>query len=94
MNTWGNKLKVSIFGESHGDGIGIVLDGIPSGITIDTEFIRKEMQRRAPGKDKLSTPRKEADEVEILSGIFEGKTCGTPICGIIRNNNGAANDIL
>ncbi len=92
MNTWGSKLKVSIFGESHGEAIGVVLDGIPSGITIDTEFIRREMQRRAPGRDKLSTPRKEADEVEILSGIFEGKTCGTPVCGIIRNTNTRSKD--
>ena len=92
MNTWGSKLKISIFGESHGEGIGMVLDGIPSGITIDTEFIRREMSRRAPGRDKLSTPRKEADEVEILSGIFNGKTCGTPICGIIRNTNTRSKD--
>ena len=92
MNTWGSKLKVSIFGESHGEGIGVILDGIPSGITIDTEFIRREMERRAPGRDKLSTPRKEADEVEILSGIFKGKTCGTPICGIIRNTNTRSKD--
>ncbi len=92
MNTWGNKLKVSIFGESHGEGIGVVLDGIPSGITIDTEFIRREMERRAPGRNKLTTPRKEADEVEILSGVFNGKTCGTPICGIIRNTNTRSKD--
>lgn len=92
MNTWGSKLKVSIFGESHGSGIGVVLDGIPSGITIDMDFIRREMQRRAPGRDKLSTPRREADEVEILSGVFEGKTCGTPICGIIRNTNTRSKD--
>ena len=85
MNTWGSKLKISIFGESHGEGIGIVLDGIPSGLTLDTDFIQSEMQRRAPGRDKLSTPRKEADEVEILSGVVNGTTCGTPICGIIRN---------
>lgn len=92
MNTWGSKLKISIFGESHGEGIGVVIDGIPSGLTLDKDFIRSEMSRRAPGKDKLSTPRKEADEVEILSGVVDGKTCGTPICGIIRNTNTRSRD--
>ncbi len=92
MNTWGSKLKISIFGESHGVGIGVVIDGIPSGLELDMDFIRSEMQRRAPGRDKLSTPRKEADEVEILSGVFESKTSGTPICGIIRNTNTSSKD--
>ncbi len=92
MNTWGSKLKVSIFGESHGIGIGVILDGIPSGLTLDTDFINREMSRRAPGRDKLSTPRKEADEVEILSGVVDGKTTGTPICGIIRNTNTRSHD--
>ncbi|MBE7032122.1 MAG: chorismate synthase [Ruminococcaceae bacterium] len=92
MNTWGSKIKVSIFGESHGGGIGAVIDGIPSGLAIDTEFIKSEMQRRAPGQNNLSTPRKEADEVEILSGMFDGKTTGTPICGIIRNTNTRSKD--
>lgn len=92
MNTWGTRLKVSIFGESHGNGIGVVLDGIPSGLCLDEEQIKKEMQRRAPGRDKLSTTRKEADEVEILSGVFQGKTSGTPICGIIRNTNTRSED--
>ena len=92
MNTWGSKIKVSIFGESHGGGIGAVIDGIPAGMTIDTEFIKSEMQRRAPGQNNLSTPRKEADEVEIFSGVFDGKTTGTPICGIIRNTNTRSKD--
>lgn len=92
MNTWGSKLRVSIFGESHGEGIGVVIDGIPSGLTLDKDFISREMKRRAPGRDKLSTPRKEADEVEILSGVVDGKTCGTPICGIIRNTNTRSRD--
>ena len=94
MNTWGSKLKISIFGESHGEGIGVVIDGIPSGIELDMDFIRREMQRRAPGTDQLSTPRKEADEVEILSGIFQGKTSGTPICGIIRNTSARSKDYI
>ena len=82
---WGNKLKVSIFGESHGVGIGITIDGLPSGVEIDIEEVMKEMARRAPGKSNLSTARKEADAPEILSGFFEGKTTGTPLCAVIRN---------
>ena len=77
--TWGNNIEVSIFGESHGKAIGIVINGIKSGIEIDMNKVEKEMSRRAPGKDKLSTPRKEADKPNILSGIFDGKTTGTPI---------------
>lgn len=92
MNTWGSKLKVSIFGESHGGGIGAVIDGIPSGLVLDTEFIKSEMQRRAPGQSFLSTLRKEADKVEILSGVFDGKTTGTPICGVIRNTDTRSKD--
>ncbi len=92
MNTWGNKLKISIFGESHGEAIGVVLDGILPGLRLDTDAINHEMERRAPGKDKLSTPRKEADRVEILSGVVDGVTCGTPICGIIRNTNTRSRD--
>lgn len=92
MNVWGTKLKLSIFGESHGGGIGAIIDGIPSGLDLDMDFIKFEMQRRAPGQNNLSTPRKEADEVEILSGVFNGKTTGTPICGIIRNTNTRSKD--
>ena len=84
---WGNKLKVSIFGESHGAGIGITIDGLPSGVEIDMDEVMNEMARRAPGKSKLSTARKEGDKPEILSGVFEGKTTGTPLCGIIRNSD-------
>ena len=87
MNTWGSNIKVSIFGESHGRGIGIVIDGLPGGIELDTEQIKREMQRRAPGRSSISTSRTEADEVEILSGFFDGKTTGTPLAGIIRNTN-------
>lgn len=84
---WGNKLKVSIFGESHGVGIGITIDGLPSGIEINIEEVLKEMARRAPGNSKLSTARKEGDKPEILSGFFEGKTTGTPLCAVIRNSD-------
>lgn len=82
---WGNKLKVLIFGESHGVGIGITIDGLLAGIELDMEAILEEMDRRAPGKSKLATARRESDTPEILSGIFEGKTTGAPLCAIIRN---------
>ena len=87
MNTWGEKIKISIFGESHGAAVGIVLDGIPSGVELDLEEIKREMQRRAPGRNSISTPRAEADEVKILSGFFDGKTTGTPLAGMILNTN-------
>ena len=89
---WGNRLKVSIFGESHGAGIGITIDGLPSGVEIDMDEILKEMARRAPGKSKLSTARKEGDKPEILSGFFEGKTTGTPLCAVIRNSDQHSKD--
>ena len=89
---WGNKLKVSIFGESHGAGIGITIDGLPSGFEINMDEVLKEMARRAPGKSRLSTTRKEADMPEILSGFFEGKTTGTPLCAIIRNSDQHSKD--
>ena len=92
MNTWGENIKFSIFGESHGGAVGAVFDGIPSGTPIDTEYISKRMQRRRPGKNKLSTARTETDSVEILSGLKDGLTCGTPLCGIIRNSDMRSSD--
>lgn len=89
---WGNKIKVSIFGESHGTAIGINIDGLPSGFEIDMDKINEEMARRAPGKSNISTARKEVDSPEILSGFFEGKTTGTPLCGIIRNGDTRSKD--
>lgn len=89
---WGNKLKVSIFGESHGVGSGITIDGIPSGFEINLEEVMKEMSRRAPGKSNLSTARKESDVPEILSGFFEGKTTGTPLCAVIGNADMCSKD--
>ncbi|MCQ2968838.1 MAG: chorismate synthase [Clostridium sp.] len=89
---WGNKIKISIFGESHGNAIGINIDGLEPGFEIDLDKVSYEMKRRAPGRNNLSTPRKEADEPEILSGFFEGKTTGTPLCAIIRNNNTKSKD--
>lgn len=90
-NTWGNEIRLSIFGESHGGGIGMILDGIVPGVSLNMEEIRRQMARRAPG-GTLSTTRKEADEVEFLSGIVDGVTCGSPICGIIRNTNTRSKD--
>ncbi len=87
MNIWGEQFKVTIFGESHGTGIGVVIDGIPAGTKLDLEEIKREMSRRAPGKDPMSTPRSEKDEVKILSGFFDGKTTGTPLAGVIENTN-------
>lgn len=92
MNTWGEKFKVSIFGESHGKGIGVVIDGIPSGTELDIDEIEREMARRAPGKNLMSTQRKEADKVEILSGFFNGKTTGTPLAGVIYNSDMRSRD--
>lgn len=84
---FGKNFSISTFGESHGNAIGIVVDGCPSGICITLADIMKDMVRRKPGNATISTPRKEADEVEILSGIFEGKTTGTPIALLIRNTD-------
>ncbi len=84
---WGKNIKVSVFGESHGAGIGVVLDGFPAGLSLDMERIAAEMARRRPGTGKHATARAEADQVEILSGVYNGKTTGTPLCGIIRNTD-------
>lgn len=92
MNSFGRLLRLTTFGESHGVAIGGVLDGYPSGIEIDEEFVRNEMQRRRPGQSAVTTSRNEADEVEFLSGIFEGKSTGTPIAFIIRNTNNRSKD--
>ena len=89
---WGNNLKVSIFGESHGNAIGINIDGLPSGIELDLDNIDKEMKRRAPGKNSISTSRNESDIPEILSGYFNGRTTGTPLCAIIRNSDTRSKD--
>ena len=85
-------MRYSIFGESHGSAIGVVLELGPPGLVLDREAISKEMARRAPGKSPLSTARKEADIPEILSGVFEGKTTGTPLCAIIHNSDHHSKD--
>ncbi|MEZ4855888.1 MAG: chorismate synthase [Gelidibacter sp.] len=91
-NSFGNLFKLSTFGESHGDAIGGVIDGCPAGIMLDFEAIQKEMNRRKPGQSEIVTQRKEPDDVQFLSGIFEGKTTGTPIGFIIENTNQKSKD--
>ncbi len=92
MNSFGMKLCFSTFGESHGKAIGCLLDGVPAGLTIDEAYIQSELDRRKPGKSEFETARKEADIVEILSGVFEGKSTGTPIAMIIFNTNQKSKD--
>ncbi len=91
-NSFGNLFKLSTFGESHGEAIGGVIDGCPSGIELDFEVIQKELDRRKPGQSKIVSQRKEPDEVRFLSGIFEGKTTGTPIGFVIENTNQKPHD--
>lgn len=89
---YGMNIKMAIYGESHGTSIGLVLDGLPPGLELDLDAIAKEMARRAPGRDALSTPRKEKDAFEIQSGFFEGKTTGTPLCAMIKNSDQHSKD--
>ena len=91
-NTFGHIYRLTSFGESHGPGIGGVIDGFPAGIAIDMDFVQNELNRRRPGQSKLTTPRKEADQVEFLSGVFEGKSTGCPIGFLVRNTNQHSND--
>jgi chorismate synthase len=86
-NTFGSVLKITSFGESHGAALGCVLDGVPAGIEVSAKEIQIDLDRRRPGQSKITTSRKEGDRVEILSGVFEGKTLGTPIALLIRNEN-------
>jgi len=92
VNSFGQKLKFSTFGESHGTALGCLLDGVPAGLEIDEEYIQSELDRRKPGKSEFETARKEADRVEILSGVFEGLSTGTPIAMIIYNTNQKSRD--
>jgi chorismate synthase len=91
-NTFGNILRLTSFGESHGKAIGGILDGFPSGISIDIKKIQHQLNRRRPGQSKLVSPRKESDELEILSGIYEGYSTGTPIAFLIRNTDQKVKD--
>ena len=91
-STYGEKLKLSIFGQSHGPAIGMTLDGIPAGLPVDFEKLHNFMARRAPGQGSFSTPRKEVDLPEFLSGLVDGFTCGAPLSAIIRNTNTRSGD--
>lgn len=92
MNTFGKKLTLTTFGESHGVAIGGVIDGLPAGLKIDTDFIQSELDRRRPGQSNFTTARDEADKIEIFSGVFDGTSTGAPIGFAIFNNNQKSND--
>jgi chorismate synthase len=92
MNRFGIRFNFTTFGESHGKAIGCVIDGVPAGLDIDEAYIQSELDRRKPGQNAYATARKEADAVEILSGVFEGKSTGTPIAMVIYNTNQKSND--
>ena len=92
MNTFGNIFRLTTFGESHGEAIGGVVDGMPPGIDIDMAFIQSELNRRRPGQSRITTSRQEPDQVELLSGVFEGKSTGCPIGFIVRNQNQHSQD--
>lgn len=91
-STWGERVKISIFGESHGEGLGVVIDGLPAGEAVDMQEVLLQMGRRAPGHDKTATPRKESDTPEILSGLLQDTTTGAPLCAVIRNHNTRSGD--
>ena len=91
-NTFGNIFSLTTFGESHGEGVGGVIDGMPAGIAVDLDFIQSELDRRKPGQSKITTSRAEGDKVEILSGVFEGRTTGCPIGFLVRNTNQHSHD--
>ena len=92
MNSFGRIFRLTTFGESHGEAIGGVIDGMPAGIDIDLDFIQGELNRRRPGQSKITTSRNEPDQVELLSGVFEGKSTGCPIGFIVRNTNQHSQD--
>ena len=91
-STYGENLKLSIFGQSHGPAIGMTLDGIPAGLPVDMDALQRFLERRAPGRNAHSTPRKEADAPEFLAGILDGFTCGAPIAAVIHNTNTRSSD--
>ena len=92
FNSFGNILRLTSFGESHGKGVGGVIVGFPAGIVIDMDFVQAELDRRRPGQSRITTARKEGDKVEFLSGIFEGKSTGCPIGFIVWNQNQHSDD--
>ncbi len=90
--TTGKNIKISVFGQSHGKAVGVVIDGLPAGFKIDMDKVNSFMARRAPGSNKFSTPRKEPDKPEIISGVVDDVTCGAPLCAIIKNANAKGSD--
>ncbi len=86
-NAFGKLFRITTFGESHGPAVGVVIDGVRPGMKFDTGLIQRELDRRRPGQSKVTTPRKEADQVDVLSGVFEGKTTGTPVCLVVWNKD-------
>ena len=91
-STYGENLKLSIFGQSHGQGIGMTLDGIPAGLPVDPDKLQQFLNRRAPGQNDWSTPRKEEDRPEFLAGLLDNYTCGAPIAAVIYNKNTRSRD--
>ena len=91
-STYGNIFKISTFGESHGKALGVVIDGCPAGLDFDEDFIQSELDRRKPGQSRITTQRKEGDGFQVLSGVFEGKTTGTPIALVIHNEDQRSKD--
>ncbi len=91
-NSFGKLFRITTFGESHGQGIGVIIDGCPAGLDIDLTFIQQQLDRRKPGQSKITTQRREADEFQILSGVFEGKSTGTPISMVIWNKDAKSKD--
>lgn len=91
-NTFGNIFTLTTFGESHGDAVGGIIDGMPAGIEVDMDFIQHQLDRRRPGQSQITTQRKEPDHVELLSGVYQGKTTGTPIGFMVRNTNQRSSD--
>jgi chorismate synthase len=91
-NTFGHLFRITTFGESHGGGVGVIVDGCPPRLEISAEDIQVDLDRRRPGQSKITTPRKESDTCEILSGVFEGKTLGTPIAILVRNKDTRSQD--
>ena len=91
-NSFGDMFRITTWGESHGPAVGVVVDGCPPGLTLSDADIQHELDRRRPGQSNLTTPRRESDTVEILSGVFEGRTLGAPISLLIRNENTKGRD--
>ena len=93
-NTFGQLFRITTFGESHGGAVGVVVDGCPPGVEISTEDIQKELDRRKPGQSTITSPRKEQDEIHIMSGVFDGKTTGTPIMLMAFNTDAKPEDYI